>query len=49
MQRGSAGLPELASSERTPQTGAGDINHHLKMPKLRRQTLGTTIIEGYRH
>ena len=40
------GRARAGSYERTLQTGAGEVN--LKVPKLRRQTFETAIIERYR-
>jgi transposase-like protein len=44
-QQGTAGYP-AGSYERSLQTSAGEVN--LKVPKLRRQTFETAIIERYR-
>ena len=45
-QPGSAGHPRAGSYDRTLQTSAGEVN--LKVPKQRRQTFETAIIERYR-
>ncbi len=46
MARDAPNATRLGSYDRTPQTSAGEVN--LKVPKLRRQTFETAMIERYR-